>query len=225
MSTTSVNHEKIRYLHQNELFRDLSKLEMQELDRITTMTLCESGRIFYRPDETGEVLFLLKKGRVQIYRLSPEGKKLVITALEEGTLFGEMALIGQGMYNTFAEAVEPCTLCAMSRRDVEMLITRFPQVGLRLLEIMGQRLTDAERRLEGLAFKSISAQLAALLLQVAHNNQVEGYTHQQLAEMIGTYRETVTQTLDDFKAQGLIETGRKQIEIRDAKRLRELAGQ
>jgi CRP/FNR family cyclic AMP-dependent transcriptional regulator len=218
-----VNREKIGYLQKNELFRDLSEPEMQELDRITAMTTCPEGRIFYTPGETGEVLFLLKLGRVQIYRLSPEGKKLVIAALEPGTLFGEMALVGQGMYNTFAEAVEPCTLCAMSRRDVEMLLARFPQVGLRLLEIMGRRLTEAERRLEGMAFKSIPAQLAALLLQLAHNNVVEGHTHQELAERIGTYRETVTQTLDDFKAQGLIQVQRKQIEIRDAGRLREIA--
>ena len=217
-----MNREKIGYLRKNELFRDLSELEMLELDRITAMTMCEPGRIFYTPDETGEVLFLLKQGRVQIYRLSPDGKKLVIAALEAGTLFGEMALVGQGMYNTFAEAVEPCTLCAMSRRDVEMLIARFPQVGLRLLEIMGRRLTDAERRLEGFAFKSVRAQLAGLLLQLARQNVVAGHTHQELAEMIGTYRETVTQTLDEFKAQGLIEIGRKQIEIRDAQRLKEI---
>jgi CRP-like cAMP-binding protein len=224
MSTTSVNREKIGYLRQNELFRDLGEPEMQELDRITAMTTCEPGRIFCAPGETGEVLFLLKKGRVQIYRLSPEGKKLVIAILEEGTLFGEMALVGQGMYNTFAEAVEPCTLCAMSRREVEMLIARFPKVGLRLLEIVGRRLTEAERRLEGLAFKSIPAQLAGLLLQLARNNVVEGHTHQELAERIGTYRETVTQTLDEFKAQGLIQVQRKQIEIQDAERLHEIAG-
>lgn len=218
-----MNRTKTGYLRQNELFRDLDPSEMQELDRMTAMTTCEEGRVFYSPGETGEVLFLLKQGRVQIYRLSPEGKKLVIASLEAGTLFGEMALVGQGMYNTFAEAVEPCTLCAMSRRDVEMLLARFPKVGLRLLEIMGRRLTEAEERLESLAFKSISAQLAGLLLQLARNNVVEGHTHQELAEMIGTYRETVTQTLDDFKSQDLIEVQRKQIKIRNAERLRRIA--
>lgn len=223
MSTPTVNREKIGYLQKNELFQDLSWLELKMLDRMTAMTSCEPGRVFYTPGETGQALFLLKKGRVQIYRLSPEGRKLVITTLEPGTLFGEMTLVGQGMHNTFAAAVEPCTLCAMSRRDVEMLLSRFPKVGLRLLEIMGERLTEAEERLEGLAFKSIPAQLAALLLRLARNNVVEGHTHQELAEMIGTYRETVTQTLDEFKAQDLIEVQRKQIKIRNAERLREIA--
>jgi len=215
--------EKTGYLRSNELFCDLGEKEMGELDRITTMTTCPRGQIIYAPGETGEVLFLLKQGRVQVYRLSPDGKKLVIAVLEPDTLFGEMALIGQGMHNTFAEAVEPCTLCAMSRRDVEMLVTRFPRVGIRLLEIVGRRLRDAEARLETLAFKNISARLAALLLRLQQNNCVDGQTHQDLAEMIGTYRETVTQTLNDFKSRGMIEIQRKRIEILDASQLERLA--
>lgn len=218
-----MNSEKIGYLRSNQVFGDQSDKEMEELDRVTAMLTCDRGRIFYTPGETGEVLFLLKRGRVQIYRLSSDGKKLVIATLEPGTLFGEMALVGQGMYNTFAEAVESCTLCAMSRRDVEMLVTQFPRVGIRLLETVGRRLMDAEARLEALAYKSVPARLATLLLQLAQNNFVDGKTHQDLAEQIGTYRETVTQTLNDFKAQGLIDIQRRRIEIRDAPRLAQLA--
>lgn len=218
-----MNSEKIGYLRSNQVFGDLSDKEMEELDRVTAMLTCDRGRIFYTPGETGEVLFLLKRGRVQIYRLSADGKKLVIATLEPGTLFGEMALVGQGMYNTFAEAVEPCTLCAMSRRDVEMLVTQFPRVGIRLLETVGRRLMDAEARLEALAYKSVQARLATLLLRLAQNNFVDGKTHQDLAEQIGTYRETVTQTLNDFKARGLIDIQRKRIEIRNAPRLAQLA--
>ena len=218
-----MNPEKIGYLRSNEMFGDLNDQEMEEVARVTTMTTCEPGRVFYTPGETGQVLFLLKQGRVQIYRVSADGKKLVIAILEPGTLFGEMALVGQGMYDTFAGAMEPCTLCVMSRRDVEMLITKFPRVGIRLLETVGQRLMDAEVRLEALAFKSIPTRLAALLLRLAQNNFVQGETHQDLAEQIGTYRETVTQTLNDLKAQGLIDIHRKRIEIRDAVRLEQLA--
>ncbi len=220
-----MNPDKIGYLRSNELFRGLDEKEMEMLDRLTSMTTCESGRIFFTPGETGQVLFLLKKGRVQVYRLSPEGKKLIIATLEEGTLFGEMAVVGQGMYNTFAQAIEPCTLCAMSRRDVEMLLAKFPQVSTRLLEILGNRLMDAETRLEAIAFKSIPARLAALLMQLQSKNFVDGHTHQDLAEMIGTYRETVTQTLNDFKTEGLIAIHRKRIEIRDPMRLQKLTNE
>ena len=101
---------KLTYLSNIEIFQDLSANELKEMDRQLTMSTCEAGRIFYMPEETGEVLFLLKRGRVQLYRISPNGKKLVVVTLGPGTIFGEMSLVGQGMHNTFAEAVDECLL-------------------------------------------------------------------------------------------------------------------
>ncbi len=194
---------------------------MEELNRITTMSTVR-GRVFYRPEEAGEVLFILKEGRVQLYRISPEGKKLVIATLGPHTLFGEMALLGTRMHNTFAEAIEDCLILVMSRTDLERLILNRPQVALRILDITGKRLREAEERLENMAFKGIPARLASLLLRVAEEQQSEtitGLTHQDLAESVGTYRETTTQVLNDLKGQGLIEIGRKRITILDRERL------
>lgn len=217
---------KIRALSEIEIFQDLTEQDMVQMDRTTTMSTCDPGRVFYGPEEAGEVLFLLKKGRVQLYRLSPEGKKLVVSILEPGAIFGEMSLIGQGMHNTFAEAIEECTLCVMSRLDVEQLLVNKPQVGLRIMEVMARRLKEAESKLEDMAFKSIPARLASLLIKLSAsqspNGDVDGYTHQDLAEMIGTYRETTTQTLNDFKNQGWINIERKRIEILDQPALENL---
>jgi CRP-like cAMP-binding protein len=209
--------QKIKYLRMIDVFQGLSKAEMEEMDRTTTMSTCRRGKIFYHPEDTSEVLFILKKGRVQLYRLSPEGKKLVVATVGAGTIFGEMDLIGQGMRNKFAEAVEDCLLCVMSRHDVERLILSKPAVAFHFMQVMGDRLRQAEAHLEDLAFKSIPVRLAALLLRL-HEEQgdsIGGYTHQDLAEAVGTYRETITQTLNDFKAKGLIEIGRKRIDILD----------
>jgi CRP-like cAMP-binding protein len=217
---------KIQGLTEIEVFKDLSQREMEELDRATTMTTTEAGRVFYAPDESGEVLFLLKKGRVQLYRLSTEGKKLVVATLEPGAIFGEMSLIGQGMHNSFAEAIEECTLCVMSRVDVERMLVEKPMVALRFMEAMATRLQQAEKQLEDLAFKSLPTRLASLLVEMAQPIEeswvVKGYTHQDLAEMLGTYRETTTQILNDFKAQGLIDIGRKQVIITDCERLKDI---
>jgi CRP-like cAMP-binding protein len=161
---------------------------------------------------------MLKSGRVQLYRISPEGKKLVIATLGAGTLFGEMALLGQQMHNAFAEALDDCLILVIRRSDLERLILNKPEVGLRILETTGKRLRDAEKRLEDMAFKGIPARLASLLLRLAEergSNEIVGLTHQDLAETIGTYRETATQVLNDMKSQGLIEIGRKRIRILD----------
>jgi CRP-like cAMP-binding protein len=217
---------KLDYLSSIQIFRDLSPDELAAMDRQITMSTCQPGKIFYMPEDSGEVLFLLKKGRVQLYRLSPGGKKIVVATLGPGAVFGEMSLVGQGMHNTFAEAAGECVLCVMSRADVERLFHEKPDVAFRFLEAMGSRLTELESRLEAIAFKSIPARLADLLLDLAREQGgrvVKGYTHQDLSEMLGTYRETVTQTLNEFKADGLIEIGRKKVMLKDRARLTELA--
>jgi CRP-like cAMP-binding protein len=218
--------DKMRYLSELNVFQDLSSKEVEELNRVTTMSSVPKGKVFYRPEERGEVLFILKEGRVQLYRISPEGKKLVISTLGPHTLFGEMALLGTKMHNTFAEAVEDCLICVMSRADLERLILGKPQVALRILEVTGPRLRDAEGRLENMAFKGIPARLASLLLRLSEEQgtlEISGLTHQDLAESVGTYRETATQVLNDLKADGLIEIGRKRITILDRARLARVA--
>jgi CRP-like cAMP-binding protein len=217
---------KLNYLSHIQVFRDLTPNELAEMDHQLTMSTCQAGKIFYMPEDTGEVLFLLKKGRVQLYRIALNGKKIIVATLGPGAIFGEMSLVGQGMHNTFAEAVDECVLCVMSRSDVERLMREKPEVAFRFVEAMGTRLTQLEEQLENIAFKSIPARLASLLLEMADSHSgtvIAGYTHQDFSEMLGTYRETITQTLNDFKADGLIEIRRKKVILRDVNRLRTLA--
>jgi CRP-like cAMP-binding protein len=218
--------QKLNYLSSIQVFRDLNPNELAEMDRQITMSTCQPGKIFYMPEDSGEVLFLLKKGQVQIYRLAPNGKKLVVATLGPGAIFGEMSLVGQGMHNTFAEAVDECLLCVMSRADVERLMREKPDVAFRFFETMGDRVTQLETRLENIAFKSIPSRLADLLLRLSDElgkDEIKGYTHQDFSEMLGTYRETITQTLNEFKAQGTIDIGRKRIMLLDRARLELLA--
>lgn len=226
MNDRELRQKKLNYLSSIEIFRDLSRSEIKEMDRQFTMSTCKVGRIFYMPEQTGEVLFLLKKGRVQLYRLSLEGKKIITTILGPGAIFGEMSLVGQGMYNTYAEALDECVLCVMSRSDVERLMRDKPQVAMRMVEELGKRLVQTERQLEELAFKSISARLAGLLLRIAdeeYSKEVAGFTHQDFAEMLGTYRETITQTLNEFKVAGLVRIERKKVILTDRPGLRDVA--
>ena len=114
----------------------------------------------------------------------------------------------------------------ISRTDLERLTLSKSTVGLRILQLTRKRLADAKERLENMAFKGIPARLASLLLHLAadtNSNAIVGFTHQDLAETIGTYRKTATQVLNDMKAAGLIEIGRKRIGILDAGRLKKIA--
>lgn len=220
---------KRAHLSAVELFQDLASAEMDHLERITAMVTTERGRVFYNPAEPAEVLFILKRGEVAVSRISPDGKKLVVATLGPGAIFGEMTIVGQRMHESYAEALTDCLICVMSRRDVEDLLLGDPRIAVRLVHALGQRLSDAEARIEEMAFRGASARLAAMLLRLATDNDwrgrptLTGLTHQQLAELIGTYRETVTLTLNQFKAEGLVEIGRRRVALLDPARLEQIA--
>ena len=207
---------KLGYLLETEVFRPLSGPERTWLVESTTMVSCERGRIFYTPDEPGEVVFILKRGRVDLYRIAHDGRKLVVATLGPHTIFGEMGLVGQAMYGCYAEAAEDSLICVLSRSDLQALIRRNPEVGLRLLAELGARLRQHEEDLESLAFRSLPARLAALLLREADiYGTVDGYSHQELAERLGTYRETVSQLLGRFRGEGLVSIEPRRIRLLD----------
>lgn len=216
---------KVAYLSAVDIFRDMAPEEVAHLERVTRMSTAPAGQLIFVPGKTGEMLFLLKRGRVQLYRLSADGRKFIVAVLGPETFFGEMSLLGEEMTSTFAEALEDSTVCVMTRDDVEALILRKPQVALRLLEVLGRRLMDAEDRLQEVAFKKVPARVAALLLKLAERGDEREVhlSHQEIADMLGIYRETVTNALDRLKETGAVEIGRRRIALRDLDLLRQLA--
>jgi len=132
-----------------------------------------------------------------------------------------MPLLGERLCNADAEALEDCTLCVMSEAHIGQLVLLKPQVALRMLATLGRRLAESEARLEDLAYKSVRARLASVLLRLGreHEGVAEGVTHQELGDMVGAYRETVTKTLDELRAAGLVELGRRRIRLLDRRGL------
>lgn len=217
--------QKSAYLRAVDIFRDLSPMDMDDLEQRTRLTTASRGRVIYTQDDRPEALFLLKRGRVQLYRLSPQGKKLALGLLEAGTFFGEMPLIGETMQHTFAEVAEDALLCVMSRDDLERLMMQHPRIGLRMLEVLSRRLAESEAQREELAFRSVDARIAATLLRLAEHRRelTVPITHQELGDMVGAYRETVTTALKNLHDAGLLDLARGKVVIRDADRLRALA--
>jgi len=200
-----------------DIFCDLEPEAMAAFEQQTEMRTCRKGQILYSQEDRAEVLFLLKRGRVQLYRLTPSGKRLEVAVIEPGTFFGEMPLLGESLRHTFAEAVEDSLICVMSRADIEGLMRRRSEVALRMIEVMGRRLALCEARLEEMAYRSVPARIAAVLVRLSQgrNGQVVSITHQELGDMIGALRESVTKVLDDFQRAGLVELGRGRVILRD----------
>lgn len=210
-----------RCIEGSGLFRDFQAAELDRLHDWIRKGVFQAGHVFYRPGEPGKVLFIIKSGAAQLYRMSPDGQKFVFAHLMAQSFFGEMAFLGQRMQDCFAEAVEDSEICILTQDNLVRLISEYPSFALRLVEAMGNRLLHAERQLTDLVLRGFTPRLAAFLLKEAQDGMVQGLSHQEIGERLGVYRETTTYALNELKSAGIIEIGRKQIRILDAQRLRE----
>ena len=225
--------EKIRLLSMVDVLEPLSEKELEEFSRRVPDTHVERGRIFYTPDDRSEALFMLKKGRVRIYKVTPEGWEFTLAVVEAGTMFGEMALTAQRLREAYAEAAEPSDICVLEREDLERLVRGNPDVGLRMIQVLSERLRVCETRLEDVGLKDVPARLASLILQLAEGEGVmtpkgprvpTHYTHRQLATMIGASRESVTRAFTKLRREGTVELRRRRIYVKDVAALKRAAG-
>jgi CRP/FNR family transcriptional regulator, cyclic AMP receptor protein len=219
---TPLGEEQIRLLTLVDIFEPLSREEIEAIKWEHLNTTVEQGEIFYTPMDLCETLFVLQKGRVRIYRATPEGREFTVAVLESGTVFGEMVLTGQRLRSSFAQAMEESEVSAMCRADVERLILDKPEVGLQLVHLLSDRLTTYETRMEDIALKEVPARLASLILLLIESQGVRTpagykiptrYTHQQLATMIGANREAVTRAFAWLREVGAVETKRRYIHV------------
>ena len=225
--------EKLRLLSMVDILEPLTSEEVKELSRRVPDTHFQRGQILYTPQETSEVLLMLKKGRVRIYRVSPDGREFTLTVVGAGTVFGEMPLTAQRLENAYAEAMEP-VVCKMRRPDFERLVMDKPQVGLKVMSVLSERLLLAEDRMEDIALKEVPTRLASFILQLIESEGVvtrEGYkvpaqyTHRQVATMIGSKRETVTNAFTLLQQAGAVELKRRRIHVKNVETLKRVADQ
>jgi len=191
-----------------------------------------SGELVHTPHQPLETLFILKKGRIRIFRVSPDGRALTTAIVAPGTIFGEMVIVGQQMHDSFAEALDDVVVCVMSKDDVRRLLLADARISARISETLGRRIGELEQRLSDAVFKSAPERIAGALVTLAAASPVRPIgrgvqvrlTHEQLAALAATSRETTTKILGELADRGLVTLGRGRITVHDQERLRRLSG-
>ena len=208
--------QKVGYLKLSDLIgSDNAKLESLINERLPKRNF-KQGDTIYPGSQKGPVLFLVKSGNVRITRASAQGQQYDVKTVNAGTIFGEMPQVGQTMLGAHAIAAEPVKAAVINATEFERLASSSPAIALNALRQVGTRLVDAERRHEQAAFQPVTSRIASLLTRLSNrDNQVVGYTHQEMADMLGVYRETVTNAIAELKSDRLIKVGRKRITIQD----------
>ena len=224
--------EQVRLLSMVDILEPLSQGQLEEFACRVPEHEVEQGKILYTPDEHDERLFLLKKGRVRVYRVDPQGQELTLSVAESGTLLGEMAFTGQHLPGVYLRAIEPSLVVALRREDLEHLILSNPEVGLRLVRLLSERLHETETRLAELSHKDVLARLASHILRIIESEGVrtkEGYevpthyTHERLATMIGSKRVAVSRAFAKLKEEGAVELRDRKIHVAGLEALKHAA--
>ena len=224
--------EQIRLLSMVDILGPLSEEQMEDLAKRAPDTFLDEDDILYTPKGGTEGLFILKKGRVQLYEVNAEGEEITLSVIDDGNIFGEMALIGQSLKGLYVRALTPATVVSLRREDVEDLIRKEPEGGLRLVRDLAQRLHDSERRYADIIGKDVPARLATLILTLVDSEGVVSsesyripthYTHEQLGSMIGCKRVAVTRAFRKLEEGGAVAHKERRIIVKDKDALQDMA--
>lgn len=215
-------NETIWVLRRCSLFERLSPGEMSRLDAHASLRAFARGEMVFFPGEPAESLLVVARGRIKIKSVTPDGRESILAFVDEGDVFGELALIDPAPRVEFAEAVEPSKILSVPRSEVTWLMGRRPDIALGVTKLMGLRLQRVENRLRNILFRSNRQRVVALLVELLglhgkadHDGWLIHFrlSHQDMANLIGATRETVTATLGQLKREGLIEIHRQQIRV------------
>ncbi len=225
--------DKIWYLKQINIFKQLAENKLAEVDRIAIHKYMKKKELIYLPGDRSDKVYLLKKGRVKVSRLSEDGREMTMIILEPGEFFGESALYtDRSTRSTMAEALDDAIICTIYRREFEQLLKEQPDLALRVTKAIGRRRKEIESRLEDMVFRSVPGRLAHLLLKLADQYGKEkddgllldvDLTHLEIANLIGSTRETTTTQLNNLKRNGLIDIQKRNIYVKDKDGLEDLA--
>ena len=221
MDTTA----KINLLNEFPLFDALTEVEKNRLADAMEFRKKPRYTVIYQPGESSDHIYLLSKGAVKISTHSNEGKEVIKQLIHPEAIFGELALVGEPVRNETAQSLkEEVHYYTIRTADLQRILAHNATVSQQLLQLFGQRMMAAESKLENLIFKDARSRIVNFLYEVvSQRGRQVGYemllkhslTHQDIANITCTSRQTVTLVLNELRKENLIYFNRGRILVRD----------
>ncbi len=192
--------------------------ELKIIDELSEMKPVKKGTVILSPNHPIQALFLLKEGQVRLYRMNYQGKQFTVDVLTGGNIFGETSTLSLTDDQIYAEAMIDTYLCVISREDFEAFIEKNPKIALKFIHILSNRLKEVYSLSEKIALSDVKYRLLYLLLKLSEKTGKRKQewqtinmklTHADIANMIGSTRETTSAILSQLKRDGFIKKGLK----------------
>ena len=222
---------KIWYLENFSMMSVLSQDEIMEMDKKAAMRNAVKNQIIYFPEDISTTLYMLKEGKVKISKQSPEGKEIILAILHPGEVFGELSITGQEKREEIAIATEDAVICMVDVKDLHMLMEKNPKFNMSITKLIGFKLKKIQNRFESLVFKSSEERVSSFIKELAeeHGKAILGnpeekliqlkLTHDDIAKLTSTSRQTVTSTLNALEKSGVILYDRRSIFVKQLSKL------
>ena len=195
------------------LFEGLDDGELGAFSQVALLRKFPRERVVIMAEDEGDTLFVIHSGQVKVSIVSEDGREVILSILVEGDFFGEMSLVDGNPRSANVTTMQDTELLMIRRADFLHLIQKTPQIAIKLLAVLAGRLRKTDRKIEGLALSDVTGRITQTLLQLAEEQGKptgDGIlipnrpTHQELANMSGTTRETVSRILKRLENQGYI---------------------
>ncbi|NOX19333.1 MAG: Crp/Fnr family transcriptional regulator [Chlorobi bacterium] len=213
------------------IFSDLPVETMAKIARIGTLKKYSKDSLILLEDEVGSALFVILKGRVKVARNSSDGKEVILTILNESDFFGEMAILDGLTRSASVISMEDSEVFLIHRSDFLLLLKQYPEISIALLQELTRRLRVSDIKIKALSLKDAEGKVATVLLQIADDVgrikngivEIEKLPVQQdLANLAGTSRETISRTIHNFAKKGLVELEGSKLRILNYEKFKEL---
>jgi len=195
------------------LFRDLGEKDLADIAGLLIDRKFPKEAVIYEDGSIGDYMYIIQEGQVKVTKMSEDGREKILEILGAGDFHGEMALLDRAPRSASVKTTTPCVLLALSRQDFLGLLKQNHEVTLELIRVLARRLRETDEQIKGLLFERVEGRTRRLLARLA-KEPVTGrddrmatspITHQQLADLVGTSRETITRVVKELKDEGWLE--------------------
>ncbi|MDQ0287597.1 CRP/FNR family transcriptional regulator [Desulfofundulus luciae] len=221
--------KKIRCMKELEIFSALDFAERERIGALARKRVYRKNEFIFREGEPADTIYLIKYGRVKLFKVSGEGKEIILDILKEDDMFGENTFFEDTLHTMSAQAMEDTFVCSCSREDFAVLLKN-PQISLKIIQLLGKKLNDFTDQVANMAFRDVRGRIAAALLSLADEYGVpspEGITidieltHQDIGNLVNASRVMVTKILGLLKQEGIIAARGQRICLLDREKLAE----
>ncbi|MBA3299410.1 MAG: Crp/Fnr family transcriptional regulator [Thermoleophilaceae bacterium] len=212
-----------------EPFSGLEPRELEQVAQVAVPRSFDRGEVIFREGDAGDSCYVVRTGSVSLRREHIDGRTLALSELRPGSMFGELTIFGCQTRSATAEALEATSLVAILSADFQRVIRSSPDIALKMLEALANRVRRANERLLQQSFQTVAGRVASTLLTQVIARQAEGApatqvlvraTQAEIAQLAGTSRESASRFLATLAREGVVELGRGKVTVHEPERLR-----